>query len=239
MEQRIKTIEQELRLFRICFLTMTTLFGLAWFSGFTNPPEKQKLGEIDVERINIVEKDGKLKMVISNSERQHPGRMDGVSFPRQRPPGILFFNDIGDECGGLIFDGSQKDGQFAVVSFDKFREDQTIQLRHIEEADGNYFAGLTVWERLNSPAAERMKRGQEIRQMPEGTEKRAALKSFIEAGSWGFERVSVGKTYNQTAAVTLSDRKGRARINLAVDSTGNAKLEFLDEKGNVTYRIPQ
>jgi hypothetical protein len=36
--------------------------------GFTQT-QKQKFAEIDVERINIVEKDGKLRMVISNQDR--------------------------------------------------------------------------------------------------------------------------------------------------------------------------
>jgi len=67
---------------------------------------RQKFDEIDVERINIVEKDGKLRIVISNRERQHPGIIDGKLIPRPngRAPGMIFFNHKGDESGGLIFD---------------------------------------------------------------------------------------------------------------------------------------
>ena len=58
--------------------------------------------EIDAERINIVEGDGTLRLVISNHKLQHPGRMDGKDLPRRdRPAGMIFFNDEGDECGGL------------------------------------------------------------------------------------------------------------------------------------------
>lgn len=49
--------------------------------------------EISAERINILEKDGKLRMVLSNQQRQHPGAMDGITFQDrqgQRPPGMIF-----------------------------------------------------------------------------------------------------------------------------------------------------
>src|SRR5574344_1897327 len=63
--------------------------------------------EITVERINVVEKNGDLKLVISNSERQHQGIVNGKSLPkRKRQAGLIFFNSVGDECGGLIYDGN-------------------------------------------------------------------------------------------------------------------------------------
>ena len=66
--------------------------------------------EISVERINVVESNGDLKLVISNSERQHPGIVNGKSLPkRERQAGLIFFNSVGDECGGLIYDGNDKE----------------------------------------------------------------------------------------------------------------------------------
>jgi len=65
----------------------------------------QKFGEISVERINLVDADGTLRMVIANKARMHPGVMDGVTIDRPRPvAGMIFFNDQGDEVGeaGLI-----------------------------------------------------------------------------------------------------------------------------------------
>ena len=63
---------------------------------YTVQNKNQKFAEIDVERINIVEKDGKFRMVISNKERQHPGIIDGKTLPREegRPAGMLFFMSI-------------------------------------------------------------------------------------------------------------------------------------------------
>ncbi|MDO3642528.1 hypothetical protein [Mucilaginibacter sp. L3T2-6] len=106
--------------------------------------------EITAERINIVEKDGTLKMVISNSERQHPGRMDNKDLPkRSRPPGIIFFNDEGDEDGGLVYDGN-KNGASMVYSFDQYKNDQIMQLRYEQEKQGDKLYrsyGLNIWDR--------------------------------------------------------------------------------------------
>ena len=89
--------EKEVRFLK-AYAVVATLVGAVFvLTAFTSG--KQKFEEIDVERINVVEKDGSLKMVISNKERQHPGVMDGKTISRigrSRPPGILFFNGIGD-----------------------------------------------------------------------------------------------------------------------------------------------
>ena len=181
--------------------------------------------------------------VTNNKERQHPGVSDGKTIARRssRPPGILFFNEIGDECGGLIFDGDQNKGQFLVVSFDKFRDDQTIQLQHLEAKDGSSFDGMTVWDRVLGPAetAKLMEKFREMDRVPNNPDKQKAMKALRETGVFGFERVSVGRGYDQTAAIVLSDTKGRARIKMSVDAMGTPKLEFLDENGKVIYSLPQ
>jgi hypothetical protein len=232
---------KEVRFLKAYAVVSTILGALFVFTAFAWQAGKQKFEEIDVERINVVEKDGRLKMVISNKERQHAGVLDGKTTPRRDPrsPGILFFNEKGDECGGLIFDGDQKNGQNIVLSFDKFRQDQTIQLQHLEESDGKYFAGLVVWDRLNRPGAEILDKFMAIDKLPQGPDKKAAMKEFVETGALGIERVSVGKDQDQKATVVLSDPKGRARIRLSVDAAGRPRLEFLDESGKVTYSLPQ
>ena len=56
--------------------------------------------------------DGTLRLVISNKERMHPGVIWGKTIQRQRPyAGLIFFNDKGDEAGGLTLRGREKDGQ--------------------------------------------------------------------------------------------------------------------------------
>jgi hypothetical protein len=202
--------------------------------------QKPKFEEIDVERINIVDRDGTLRVVLANGERQHPGVVDGKTLSRKRPPGMIFFNDRGDECGGLAFEGNEKDGKAsagALLAFDRFRQDQTVGIQY-EESNGRYLAGLRVWDRPETSLGPVIEKLAAIEKMDEGPEKTAALKALRELPG-GAERVLVGRDREQSAVVRLSDTKGRARIKLSVDGAGVPRLEFLDETGKVTYSLPR
>jgi hypothetical protein len=237
----MEKLQRDVRLLKAYALVVTLLLGVLVFAGFVQSNQKAKFTEIDVERINIVEKDGKLKMVISNSERQHPGVIDGKTLSRTRPAGMLFFNDKGDECGGLSFSGDQKDGKAgasALLAFDRFRQDQTVGIQY-GESNGQYYAGLRVWDRSDASLGEVVDRLQAIQKMPDGPEKTQAMQKLREMpAANGPQRVFVGKTREKAAALTLSDPQGRPRLQLMVDAQGAAKLEFLDEKGSVVQRLP-
>jgi hypothetical protein len=237
----MEKLQRDVRLLKAYALAVTLLLGVFILAGFSQGNQKNKFAEIDVERINIVEPDGKLKMVISNGERQHPGVIDGKTLTRKRPAGMLFFNDKGDECGGLSFNGDQKDGKAnagALLAFDRFLQDQTVAIQY-GESNGQYSAGLRVWDRPDSSLGEVVDKLQAIQKMVEGPEKTQAMQKLRETSSVGAaQRVFVGKTREKAAALTLSDSQGRTRAQLIVDAQGAARLEFLDEKGVVTQSIP-
>ena len=233
-------LEKEVRFLKVYAVVTTLLFVVLVFSAFQQANQKNKFTELDVERINVIEKDGKLKMVISNGERQHPGIIDGKTLSRKRPAGMLFFNDRGDECGGLSFNGNQKDGKGsagALLAFDRFQQDQTVGLQY-GEGNGQYYAGLRVWDRPDTSLGPVIDKLVAIEKMSEGPEKAAAMKELRETPG-GAERVLVGRDREQSAVVRLSDVKGKPRIKLSVDAAGVPKLEFLDETGKVTYSLAQ
>ncbi len=151
METRI---EKKVRVLKIYAAIATLACAVFCLSAFVLQTKKQKFEEIDVERINIVEKDGKLRMVISNEERQHPGIVNGKIIPRkgQRPPGMIFFNHLGDEMGGLIFGDNGGNGHFGSLTFDKVRNDQVIGFRDLESDNGTYQTGLEMWQQPNVPS---------------------------------------------------------------------------------------
>jgi hypothetical protein len=201
-----------------------------------------KFTQIDVQRINILERDGDLKMVISNGALQHPGIIDGKTLSRKRPPGLIFFNEMGDECGGLVYQGSDSSGKRAAdaqLSFDKIRNDQTIAIRHLEGEgeNGRYLAALQVWDQPNTSLGPVIEKMAAIEKMSDGPEKSAA-ENELRAMPHGVERVTVGRDRDSVAMLRLSDGEGRARIKLWVDASGTAKLEFFDEAGQVTRSFP-
>lgn len=237
----MEKLQRDVRMLKTYAVVVTLLLGVLISAGFIQNTQKNKFGEIDVERINIVEKDGRLRMVISNAERQHPGVIDGRMLSRSRPAGMLFFNDKGDECGGLSFNGEQKDGKAnagALLAFDRFLQDQTVAIQY-GEGNGQYSAGLRVWDRPDTSLGEVVDKLNAIQKMSDGPEKTQAMQKLRESSGAGVaQRVFVGKTRDKAAALSLSDPQGRTRAQLIVDAQGAARLEFLDEKGTVIQSIP-
>lgn len=166
--------------------------------------------EMDVERINILEEDGTVRMVLSNSSRAPDPICNGETFKRDggNSAGVIFYNDEGDECGGLVFGGRHVDGGHSAggaLLFDQFKQDQVIGLMH-EDNGTRRRAGFWVWDRPEDP--------------------------FPVRGEAA--RVFVGKTRDRSAVVELRDGAGRVRLRLEVPAEGDPRVEILDEEGEVT-----
>ena len=232
-------IEKEVRYLKIYVVVSTLFFAVFLLSAFA-VVSKKKFEEIDVERINVVEKDGKLKMVISNQARQHPGTMDGKYYKEregQRPAGMIFFSSKGDEIGGLVFDGDTGKGNRGSLTFDKFRGDQTIQFVHDEDGDGKYFAGLRMNDQ-NVPLVDFLAASERMDKLPTAEERQAAYKEMRDKGIFSTIRLSIGKDRDKSSFIGLNDAKGKSRILISVEANGNPKLNFLDENGKVIYSLP-
>ena len=225
---------------KVYTISVTLVALVSITSALSQQNQRPKFEEIDVERINIVEKDGKLRMVISNQERQHPGIVDGQLIPRPhgRPPGVLFFNHRGDECGGLVFDENGGKGHFVSLTMDKSRNDQTVGVQHLESDNGQYFAGLRIWDRPDSSLVDQIKEFDRIEKLPDDAAKQAAYQEMRDRGEMGAERVTVAKLRDSSAVIALRDQKGRTRLKISVDASGNPKLDFLDEAGKVICSLP-
>jgi hypothetical protein len=203
--------------------------------------QKQKFAEIDVERINIVEKDGKLRMVISNEARQHPGIVNGKVIERKgpRPPGMIFFNHLGDEMGGLIYGENGGNGHFGSLTWDKVKGDQTIGFRHLESDNGTYQMGLEMWQQPAIPGDLLNERIAAVQKMPDEAARKAAFQKMIDNNELPRNRLFLGKTRDNAASLEISDIKGKPRIKMSVAANGNPKLDFLDETGKVIYSLPE
>lgn len=104
-----RSIRRQLRFLHGYVATTLLIFVVLAVSAFTQPAKPQNIGEITAERINIVDANGTLRLVISNKDRMHPGVIGGKVVDRPRPyAGLLFFNDQGDEAGGLILTGREQ-----------------------------------------------------------------------------------------------------------------------------------
>ena len=241
-----RRLRRELRLLRAHALVTTPLLVILALSAF-QAGKKTRFSEIDVERINVVEPDGKLRMVISNRPRSIGPIYKGKAFgyPGGGRPGIIFFNDEGSENGGLGFSGSRKpDGSYQASSqlaFDQFDQDQVLFLSY-NDNNGQRRLGLTVADRAVTPLYDLVMKKDSIDRMPDGAAKQDALRRLmgpVNGNPMYAPRVYVGRDPTRAALVNLSDPEGRPRLRLKVDSLGTPSLEFLDESGQVTARLPE
>jgi hypothetical protein len=235
-------LQRQVRLLQVYAAGLTLALALVVLCGAAAAPEKPKFAEIDVERINVVEKDGRLRLILTNQERSPDNIIEGKTFkPRHgpRPPGLYFFSDKG-ECGGLVFHTAEagKDGTYSAGSallFDQYRQDQTVGILY-NDNNGERSAGLQVWDRPDSPLWKLAEKLAEIDKLPEGSEKKEAMKKLLAANP-SATRVFVGKSRERSAVVLLADGKGRPRLRMAVAAEGGATIEFLDENGKVVHRL--
>ena len=241
-------IRRELRLLKGYAIVVTALLGTISLAAFRQASQKQKFTEIDVERINVVEKDGKLRMVISNRDRSigpiYKGKPFGYAGGTR--PGIIFFNDEGTENGGLTFDGKRDaDGTYhsqSGFSFDQFNQDQVLYLQY-NDRNGRRNMGLTIADRADTDIYDLVaERDSIMKAVPEGPARTAAIQKWAAPRNGVplvAQRVYVGRDVSKAALVNLSDRNGKTRIRMMVDSLGAPSLEFLDETGKVTSRLPE
>jgi len=168
--------------------------------------------EIQVQQIKIVEPDGTLRMIISNSKKLpgvivHGKEVEQVDRPQA---GMLFYNDEASENGGIIFGGS-KNAKGEVVnsggslSFDRYGGKEEVNLIGVNDKD-NRFAGLSISDskagEINTP-----------------------------------QRIWVGRKDDGASEIALMDSTGKKRIVLKVLKTGEASMNFLDDNGNILNSV--
>jgi hypothetical protein len=239
----------ELRLLRAYATAATLLLIVFTVTAFRQATQRTRFTEIDVERINLLEPDGTLRLAISDKARFPDPVIGGKAYHLRSGAaraGFIFFNDKGDEDGGMTWSGRDSAGTYranAGLSFDQFNQDETITLDY-DDNNGRRMAGLTFADRPDKPLGPCVERLARAQAAPEGQERTrqmgAARDECVSRGELqSFSRAFIGKTTAKAATVVLSDRAGKPRLRLVVDSLGAPSVELLDEAGRVTSRIPE
>ena len=194
-----------------------------------------RFDEITAGRINIVERDGKLRMVISNQKNQPPGSYDGKDLPkRDRPAGMIFFNDDGDECGGLVYDGSKK-GASMTYSIDQYKNDQIMQLQYAQDKENNGVNrsyGLKLWDRDDRfPTGKLIDYVDSLKKLEDTSAYNAGIKKIRTEGWLGHERLFVGKDIDGEVGLFLRDDKGTPRLKIYINKQNQPVIAMLDDSG--------
>ncbi|SNC67469.1 hypothetical protein SAMN06265337_1962 [Hymenobacter gelipurpurascens] len=227
-------LARDVKFLKTYTLGTTAALVVLVFCAFSKPEKIMRFGEISVERLNLIEPDGTVKMIMANKERFPQGvTIDGKHIDYKRSnPGMLFYNDKGEECGGLIF-GGQKDAQGKVqagghFSLDRFGQDQVIALTYQQQGP-NYTAGLT----FNDAPEESVTAMQERYKNATPEEKTQAQRE----GKLGLlPRVYMGTTRSKSSALLMNDQQGDNRVMLLANDE-QSTLDFKDSKGRLRLTI--
>jgi hypothetical protein len=170
--------------------------------------------ELTVERLRIVDPDGTLRMVVGNRHvgDEIPTRGGAVPHPgRGGQAGVVFVNDEGTECGGLIWSGT-KDDAGAQLSFDSYEQDQAVTVLHADEGG----VRRSVIEFIDRP---------------EWSLVDVMLGAPETPGEGPVTRMRLAKESDGSVGLTLSDAEGRPRLRLGVAAGGEPSIELFDAEG--------
>jgi hypothetical protein len=242
------TLLRQLRVLQIA-VALLLVVTVALCINLRFPFITQRVDVLNAHQINISEKDGTLKAVLSNSEgfsKIGESRKQGVPFS-----GLMFYNQEGDEEGGLVYSGKAiPGGQDADVTLtmDQYRQDQNVYLHHEEHKDAQTRTiddGLTV---ISRPDQSQEKEEYALYEAMDklSAEARDALKlKSLQEGKISTRRLFVGDRRGMKGNVAYDDaglfiknRWGRDAIKLYVDYDNKPHLEVYDPLGKtIVYEL--
>lgn len=221
------------------------LIGLISYVLFQNFGSTEIQEEIKVQRLSIVGPDGHLYISISNPEKQALATIDGepISSETNRDlPGIIFFNRIGDELGGIFHDGTENES-FAGITFDKQKDDQILAIMKDEYKDGDEWKrwyGLFLRERSDSITQTQMFR--DFHEETAGYTEKEREEAYQAMRKLQDEKINVyrmflGMEENEDVGLFLYDNEGKERIKIYIDEDDHAHFMILDKTGNAIEHL--
>jgi hypothetical protein len=201
-------------------------------------PRNERYDEITVRRLRVVDASGATRLILTGKPIPE-GKIDGKLMPRIGPPrdnaGMIFYNDNGDEQGGLTYSGANGE-QNGALTFDAWRQDQALEIQHGSGPTGSdsFIAGNelpkeSLIDMLNAYV-------RESAALHTDEERTALRRRYRREGRFGYQRWEIGNREG-ISDVRLNDAKGHIRLRLSVAANGDARIEFLDATGAVVKSI--
>jgi len=232
--------------------SLTVLFGFVMrpaMAALEQTDTKKVLDEISVKKINIVEPNGTLRAVLSGSAGFNSGQR--AENGPVRIAGLMFYNEEGQETGGLVYRGRIiPGGQDAdcTLTFDQFRQDQNVYLHHEEKKDAQTFRiedGLTInqrpdWTGVNEEFGiyDQMQKLSAAQREELQLKSAQAGKIFARRLFFGVQRgVQDGNSYND-AGIFIKNKWGRDAIKIFVGDDNKPHFQVFDPFGkSVIYEL--
>jgi hypothetical protein len=190
------------------------------------------IDELTVQRINVVEPDGTLRIVIGNSTHARLLPVRGRVHERAgRTPaaGLLFVNDEGTECGGLqYYGGRNEDGieHGGYLTVDDYEQQESLRLGQTQGPDGS----TKYVEYVDRPTWSLAGLVEEIEgRTPD--EASAIQDRYAATEGYGVSRMRLSREPDGSVGLVLRDGEGRDRLRLVVPEDGEPVAEVVDGDG--------
>ncbi|WP_299668245.1 hypothetical protein [uncultured Polaribacter sp.] len=195
--------------------------------------------EITTERLNIVGEDGNKFMVLSNPKKQALATLDGKvsneAKTERGTAGLLFFNEEGDEVGGLVY-GIDDEGTYQLLTFDQYKGDQIMALRkdeYLEDGEWKRQYGLLIQERSPKRSDIINKEYNNIMQITDSVAREKKFNQFYEdVENRAPQRLFIGRTYAEQTGLFLMDKNNKLKLQICVDKDGQPHIDTFDDQGN-------
>jgi hypothetical protein len=217
------------------YAAVMTFLGVWAILALRPVPRSLNFEEITAKRFVVIDSAGKSRVLIASDYRN------------DNSAGLYFFNQEGTESGAFAYNGrSRADGSvdaYAVLTMDQFKEDEVIRLAYNQSGKrkrhGLIISDMpdTTSDRYQAALAELRRILPTAKTPEEANAMRSRLLDPIPGRERGARRLFVGRDYDGQSMITLSDRDGKPRLRMQVDTMGNPSIVFLDEQGRVVRTI--
>ncbi|MGH7482793.1 MAG: hypothetical protein ACRELV_11610 [Longimicrobiales bacterium] len=244
LAETVSRLRRELAILRIGGGGAVVALGVLLLGG---AQQRAHFDVLDVERLNVLNADGQPALVLAGQGRLPGPTLGGHEYPqrlsggRTGAAGMIFFNERGDEVGGLTFHGDSVDDGYSAgghLAFDQFQQDQVVAMTYSGN-DRTRSAGVSVWDRSTEIPIVRVVELLDARLRASGPaldSLNRAIRALVDSGL-GAQRIFLGSR-DRTASLEVRATDGSPRIRLYVDSLDVARLEFVDSAGSVVASVP-
>ena len=228
---------------RLPIINLILLIGIIAYIFISNNKKaeysKNKIvPEITTERLNIVGKDGNKYVVLSNPEKQALATINGKPInpeeTERNTAGLLFFNEDGDEIGGLVY-GIDSTESYQLLTFDQRKNDQIMTLRkdeYLEDGKWKKQYGLLLQDRSEKQSNVIISELNKIRNIADTVLRKKEYEKFYNhPDNLAPHRLFIGKTYSENVGLFLMDKNNKPRLKIFLDENGAPHIESFDENG--------
>jgi hypothetical protein len=195
---------------------------------------------LTVKRIDVVEDDGTLRLVLGNSTLGETMPMRGrlVQHPgRNATAGLLFVNDEGTECGGLTFGGQRTPAgkeQIGYLSFDDHEQQEGFRFGILQEGS----VVQRFLELSDVPDWSLVDMIEEMEGLDQDAARAVQERHVGSAGGLGASRLRLAREADGSVGLVLRDARGQDRLRFVVPADGEPQVEILDVDGVPRSLVP-